>query len=265
MNPTDFTNEGLLLLTIVVLYGAVLLWFRLFGSAGLIGLNVLATITANIEVLILVNAFGMEMTLGNILFACTFLITDILSEIYGKKVAQQAVWTGIAGNVLFILVSQSWLLYVPADSDWVSPAIRAVFSNTPRMMLSSLVVYAVAQMVDVWLYHRWWAFTEKRFGSHTAFLWLRNNGSTLLSQLLNTALFTACAFWGTYDLPTLGSIALSSYVIFIFTSLLDTPVIYLARWLHNRHHPTDPIGRPDHPDHAGHSDPAHTPHPTRSA
>lgn len=225
------TNEILLIGSLLLLYSSVLLWFRLFGVEGLIAFNVLATVTANIEVLILVNAFSMEMTLGNILFATTFLVTDILSETSGKKAAQKAVWTGIAANVLFILISQSWLLYIPSSADWVSPSMRIVFSNTPRMMLSSLAVYAISQMFDVWLYHKWWDFTEKRTGSRKAFLWLRNNGSTLFSQLLNTGLFTFLAFWGTYDLPTLLSIALSSYVLFIFTSLLDTPVVYLARWV----------------------------------
>ncbi|MDO4270642.1 MAG: queuosine precursor transporter [Eubacteriales bacterium] len=228
------TNEMLLLGSLVVLYGAVLLWFYLFGAGGLTAFTVFATIAANIEVLLLVDAFGMEMTLGNILFATTFLVTDILSETMGKKAAQRAVWAGICANLLFILVSQSWLLYVPSPNDWAAPAMRTVFSNTPRMMLSSLAVYAIAQIFDVWLYHKWWALTEKRTGDRRAWLWLRNNGSTLLSQLVNAMLFTLFAFYGTYDWGTLLSIALSSYVIFIFTSLLDTPVVYLARRLHDK-------------------------------
>ena len=228
------TNEILLAVSLVVLYGTVLLWFYLFGTGGMMAFTVFATIAANIEVMILVDAFGMEMTLGNILFATTFLVTDILSEVAGKKTAQRAVWAGIAANVLFILVSQSWLLYAPSVNDWAQEPMRAVFSNTPRMMLSSLAVYAVAQIFDVWLYHKWWAFTEKRTGDHRALLWLRNNGSTLVSQLVNTVLFTALAFWGTYDMPTLLSVALSSYVIFIFTSLLDTPVVYAARRLYEK-------------------------------
>ena len=145
-------NELLLIGSLIVLYGAVLLWFYLFGTGGLMAFTVFATIAANIEVMILVDAFGMEMTLGNILFATTFLVTDILSEVAGKKEAQKAVWAGIAANILFIIVSQSWLLYVPSASDWV----------------------------------------------------------------------------------TLLSVALSSYVIFIFTSLLDTPVVYAARRLHEQ-------------------------------
>ena len=154
----------------------------------------------------------------------------LISEIEGGL----AVYLGIATSVLFILVSQSWLQYQVSAGDQVYPAFVQVFSNTPRMMLSSLAVYAVAQVFDVWLYHKWWALTEKKTGDHRAYLWLRNNGSTLLSQLVNTVLFTAFAFWGTYDIPTLISVALSSYVIFIFTSLLDTPVVYAARRLHDK-------------------------------
>ena len=123
---------------------------------------------------------------------------------------------------------------MPSANDWVMPSMEAVFSNTPRMMLSSLAVYVIAQNFDVWLYHKWWALTEKRTGDHRAFLWLRNNGSTLISQLLNTVLFTTFAFYGTYDWATLLSVAFSSYVIFIFTSLLDTPFVYAARRLHER-------------------------------
>lgn len=222
-------NELLLAAAVVVIFGSVLLWYRLFGDTGLMAFTVFATITANIEVLILVDAYGMEMTLGNILFASTFLVTDILSEVSGKKAAERAVRVGILTSALFIVVSQSWLLYRPAPSDWVSPAMREVFSNTPRMMIASLAVYAIAQVFDVWLYHKWWALTERLSGDRRRFLWLRNNGSTLISQLLNAILFTLFAFYGTYDGKTLVSVVLSSYVIFIVTSLLDTPVVYLAR------------------------------------
>lgn len=205
--------------------------YRFFGKTGLYCLSALATILANIEVLLLINAFGMEQTLGNVLFAVTFLITDILSECEGKKEANRAVWIGMFSSLFFLLLSQSWLLYLPAEGDWAMPALRGVFSNTPRMMIASFTVYAVSQLFDVWLYHKWWALTEKKCGDRKKFLWLRNNGSTLISQIVNTLLFTLFAFYGTYDAATLFSIFLSSYVIFIFTSLLDTPVLYLARKL----------------------------------
>ncbi len=220
-------NEWLLIFSMIVLYGAVLAWYKLFGRAGMYCFTVFATIAANIEALLLIDAFGMEMTLGNILFATTFLVTDILSETEGKK----AVWVGIATSVLFIVVSQSWLLYTVSENDIMYPSFLKVFSNTPRMMIASLVVYAIAQGFDVWMYHFWWRITARKCGDDHRFLWLRNNGSTLISQFLNSALFTAFAFWGIYDIKTLISIALSSYVIFIVTSLADTPVVYLARYI----------------------------------
>ena len=89
-------NELLLLGSLVVIFALVLLFFHLFGKTGLYCWTVFATITANIEVLIVVNAFGMEQTLGNILFASTFLVTDLLSEFYGKQASQKAVNIGIA-------------------------------------------------------------------------------------------------------------------------------------------------------------------------
>ncbi len=182
----------------------------------------------------MIKAFGLEQTLGNVLFAVTFLITDILSECEGKKSANKAVIIGIFCSVFFLILSQSWFLYVPSESDWAMPSIRAVFENTPRMIMASLVVYAASQLFDVWLYHKWWAFTEKKFGDKRRFLWLRNNGSTLISQLINSLLFTVLAFAGTYDILTLLSIFGSGYIIFIFTTLLDTPAVYLARLISDK-------------------------------
>lgn len=222
-------NEILLVLSVFLIYGAVLVWFRLFGVRGLMCMTVLLTIAANIEVLILVNAFGMEQTLGNVLFAATFLVTDIISEVDTKKNANRAVNIGIATSVTFIVFSQWWLLYTPSESDFVFASMQGVFSNTPRMMLAGLAVYAVVQRFDVWAYHKWWQFTQKKYGDKKKFLWLRNNGSTLVSQLLNTVLFNLAAFAGTYDAKTLAQIIGFGYIVFIVTSLADTPVVYLAR------------------------------------
>lgn len=227
-------NELLLIASLIFTFSMVLISYKFFGKSGLYCMSAIATILANIEALILINAFGMEQTLGNILFASTFLITDILSECEGKKAANRAVWIGMFTSLFFLLLSQSWLLYIPSSTDIAMPAIKSVFSNTPRMMIASFAVYAVSQMFDVWLYHKWWAFTEKKSGNRRSFLWLRNNGSTLISQLINTALFTLFAFYGTYDMKTLVSIFASSYVIYIVTSVLDTPCVYLARRINDK-------------------------------
>lgn len=222
-------NEILLIGSLIFIYGMALLGYKLFGKTGLYCISAAATILANIEVLIMIKAFGAEQTLGNVLFAVTFLITDILSECEGKKAADKAVYTSFFASIFFLVLSQSWLHYVPSESDWASPAIRTIFSNTPRMIIASLAVYGISQLFDVWLYHKIWDMTSKKSGNRRSFLWLRNNGSTLVSQLINTFLFTLFAFYGTYGWSQIISIFISSYVIYIFTSLLDTPVVYLAR------------------------------------
>ena len=227
-------NELLLIGSLLLCFGAVLLAYRLFGKSGLYAMTAFCAIAANIEVLILVHAFGMEQTLGNVLFGASFLITDILSENEGKKDANRAANLGIFITLLFLILSQGWLLFTPAQADTAMPHIRALFSSIPRLMLSSLLVYALTQKFDVWLYHKWWGFTQQKFGDSRRFLWLRNNGSTLVSQLLNTVLFNLGAFLGVYDFPTLFSIIASSYLIFFITALLDTPIIYLARRMKER-------------------------------
>ena len=158
------TNELLIILSFIVIYGGVALFYRLFGKGGLLAFSIFATLVANIEVLLLVEAFGMEMTLGNVLFGSTFLITDILSENHSRKDANRAVIISTACSILFIAVSQIWLLYTPAANDWASGAFHTIFSNTPRIILASLGVYLVSQLADVWLYHKWWDWCRKRFG-----------------------------------------------------------------------------------------------------
>ncbi|MBQ7338716.1 MAG: queuosine precursor transporter [Clostridia bacterium] len=224
-------NEILLIGSIVLIYGMVLVAYRIFGKSGLYAMTVLATVFANIEVLMLVEGFGMEQTLGNVMFASTYLITDILSENEGKQSAAKAVWLGVFASVIMLLFTQYWLLYTPASTDWASEHIHAIFSSTPRLLLASFVGYTVSQRFDVWLYHRWWDYTTKKYGDSKRFLWLRNNFSTLISQVINTIIFTSIAFAGWYDVKTLISVMLSSYVVFIFTSLLDTPAVYIARFM----------------------------------
>lgn len=222
-------NELLLFLNLVILYLAVLLWYYLFGTKGLYCFSIFATISANIEVLILVVAFGMEQTLGNVLFATTFLISDIVSEVSGKKEADKLVNTNIVTSILFVIVTQLWLLYTPSANDTAMGSITTLFSSVPRIIFASIFVYALTQRFDVWLYHKWWNFTEKKFNNKDKYLWLRNNGSTLVSQLINAVLYNIVAFAGVYSWQTVGSIIATSYLIFIITSLLDTPIVYLAR------------------------------------
>ncbi len=222
-------NELILIASVVFLYSLVLFWYKLFGKVGLYCFTVFATITANIEVLMLVKAFGLEMTLGNILFATTFVVTDILSENEGKEAANKAANIGIATGLSFVIVTLSWLLYSPSENDWAYPSIKALFTTTPRIIISSLIVYIIAQKLDIWLYHKIWEKTEKKYGDKKGYLWIRNNVATMTSQLINAILYNIFAFYGTYPTDTIVWIITSTFSISVVTSILDTPVVYISR------------------------------------
>ena len=228
-------NELILIASIFVFFGGLVAFFRFFGKQGIFAWTVICTIAANIEVLILVHAFGLDTTLGNVIFASSFLATDIMSEVFGKKEASRCVKIGILANVTFILISQSWFLYIPAEGDTMAEPIRTVFSNTPRVMLASLFAYAICEMFDVWAYHAWWKWTAKKFKDKKGYLWVRNNGSTLVSQLINVLAFNLLAFAGVFPWNTIGEILVFGYGIFVITTLMDTPFVYLARRISEKH------------------------------
>lgn len=228
------TNELLLVASLLFAFGGLLVMFRFFSKGGIFAWIAICTILANVEVAVLVNAFGMEQTLGNTLFAATFLGTDFLSEFYGKKEARRGVFMGIAASATFVFFSAIWRFYTPSANDFAFEYLKNLFANTPRIVAASFVGFAVSEFLDINLYERWWNFSQKLCGDKRAFLWLRNNGSTLISQAVNITVFNVLAFAGLYDGATLFAITLSCYVIYVATSLLDTPFIYLARLLWER-------------------------------
>lgn len=230
------SNEILLILELVVIYSILLAWFYFFDQKGMLCFTVFATICANIEVMLVINAFSIEQTLGNAMFGASFLATDMLSEFYGKKKSRQAVFAGLLTTISFVVCSKIWLMYDLAYDDGLKDSFSLIFSNTTRIMIASIIVYAISQMLDVFVYHKWWEFTEKLTGDKRKLLWVRNNGSTLISQLVNSFLFAVFAFYGVLPNEVVWSIFISSYIVFIVVSLLDTPFIYLARHIHETKH-----------------------------
>lgn len=226
-------NEVLLGVSLGLIYGSVIVGYALFGRWALIVWGSLAPVLANIEVAVLLEAFGLVQTLGNVLFASTFLVTDTLSEIEGKKTAKKAVGISVFCSVFFLLLVQLWLHYVPMDGA-IGESFERIFAQTPRLVFVSLAVFVIAMYVDVWLYHWWWNLSTKILGSKERWLWLRNNGSTLISQLINATLFNVGAFYGVYDGAVILEIIISSYLIFILLALLDTPVLYGLVYLFKR-------------------------------
>lgn len=206
-----------------------LLVFRFFGRAGLFALIVMNVIICNIQVVKIVELFGFTTTLGNILYGGIFLVTDILGEFYGKKEARKGIMLGFVTLVLAMLYMKIATIYIPAPADFIQPHLVAIFDLMPRIALASLVAYAISQTHDVWAFHFWREKTNGRF------LWLRNNASTLVSQFIDTLVFCSIAFIGMFDPHDIIQIFISTYVIKAMVAILDTPFIYLSRFIYRRY------------------------------
>jgi len=218
-------NETLWILFALADLCMVLVVYRLFGRVGLFGLMVFNLLLCNIQVLKTVELFGLTTTLGNVLYASVFLSTDLLSEFYGKKEARKGVLLGFVTLAMMVGYMQIALLFQPAADDFAQPHLSALFGFMPRIALASMAAYLISQMHDVWAFH---AIKERTGGR---MLWLRNNASTMISQLLDSSIFCIIAFWGLFPMNVFMEILLSTYIIKVAVAALDTPFMYLARHL----------------------------------
>lgn len=215
-------NELLFFLTILLNFCGILLAYKFFGKTGLFVWIGFATVIANIEVTKCVDMFGLSVTLGNVIYGTTFLATDILSEKYGGRDARRGVLIGFFTTVTFTLMSQVNLLFIPNSADVVSGAMKTVFSFMPRICIASVIAYLVSNMLDTFTYD----VIRKHFPNQ---LWLRNNGSTMTSQLVDSFLFTIIAFAGVFDWLTIIELSLTTYAIKIIVAACDTPFLYIAK------------------------------------
>lgn len=201
----------------------ILLFYRLFGKTGLFIWIPIAAIVANIQVLKLVDLFGINATLGNIVYASSFLVTDILSENYGKKSATKAVFVGFLSLIASMVLFQAALWFTPSADDWAQESLKNLFGFMPRIVLASILAFGISQFHDVWAYNFW-----KKKWPADRFIWIRNNASTMVSQLIDSLVFTLVAFTGQLPMNVLIQIFISTYVLKWLVAAMDTPFIYLA-------------------------------------
>lgn len=200
--------------------------YRMFGKSGLFGIIVFNLLLCNIQVLKTIEMFGLTTTLGNILYAGVFLATDMLGEFYGKKEAQRGVLLGFTALLMAMLYMQLALNFLPAASDFAQPHLEAIFGFLPRLTLASMAAYLLSQLHDVWAFHFWKEKTKGRA------LWLRNNASTLISQLLDSVIFCLIAFYGTFPTEVLIEIVATTFLFKSLVGIADTPFLYIARKIH---------------------------------
>lgn len=215
-------NELLFLVTLAINFAGILLAYRIFGKSGLFVWIGFATVVANIEVTKSIDMFGLSVTLGNVIYGTIFLATDILSENYGGKEARKGVMIGFFTTVVFTIMSQINLLFIPNEQDFVSGAMETVFRVMPRICIASIVSYLISNTLDTFTYD----FIRKKFPNK---LWLRNNGSTMTSQLVDSFLFTILAFIGVFEWQAIIELSLTTYAIKVIVAASDTPFIYLSK------------------------------------
>lgn len=223
-------QDALWFFTVCVDLGMTLILFRLFGRQGLYTVIVLNIILMNLQGPKLTTVFGMQTSLGMIIYSGIYFATDLLSEKYGSREAHRAVMMGFATSVIVFVIMSISLMFLPTQDEGkrefaesVHAAISLLFGFSPRFMFGSLIAYFISQHLDVWTFHFIKRKTEGRM------LWLRNNASTMSSQLVDTTIYSTIVWWGLFDFQTALELALSKYFFKVIIALLDTPFIYWAR------------------------------------
>jgi uncharacterized integral membrane protein (TIGR00697 family) len=177
------------------------------------------------------------LTSGILTYPLTFFLTDIVSEIWGRKRANVMVIFGFLMSLMMLGILQI-AVALPASPVWIPAerfgletsaemqnAFHATFSNPAILLGASMTAYLIAQLLDVRLYHFWWGVTG---GKH---MWLRNNGSTMISQLADTIIVNGIflRFGLGFDWPLIGQVILAVYICKVVLALVDTPLIYAGR------------------------------------
>jgi len=230
-------QELLWFLTVILDLGCTVLLYRLFGKAGLQIAISTAIILANLQGPKLTEIFGFQTSLGVIFYSSIFFATDVLSENYGRAEANKAVRMGFAVSIIVLLMLSVALLYQPSTrpeaagfSNDVHNAFRTIVHFTPRFIAGSLLAYYVSQSFDVWAFHKIRSVTGERW------LWLRNNLSTLSSQVIDTAIFSLVVWWGPLPLRQALMLGAAKYGFKTVIAAIDTAFLYWARTLFRRQH-----------------------------
>lgn len=173
----------------------------------------------------IVNFFGLAVPAGVLAYSITFAVSDIIGELWGRERASAVVQAGFVA--LIAATGLAWLaVHWPGAAFWQNQeAFGSVIGSTPRIVAASLCAYFVSQHSDVRLFHFIRRLTN---GRH---LWLRNNLSTMVSQLADSTIFVTIAFWGV--LPV-GEIIIGQWLAKLLIAAVDTPVVYLVTGLLGR-------------------------------
>ncbi len=188
-------------------------------------------LAAKIALLGEVAGISLLVPAGVVAYAITFTSTDIITEVYGKRVATKVVRAGFITQLLIIFYAWTaiQLPTAPFMQD-ITGVYNRLVASPPNIVLASLVAYIISQHHDVWAFHFWKQKTKGKW------LWLRNNLSTTVSQAIDTVIFITLAFGilptviGGTSIPweLIPNTILGQYIIKVLIAILDTPLVYLG-------------------------------------
>ncbi|MCD6152786.1 MAG: queuosine precursor transporter [Syntrophobacterales bacterium] len=184
-------------------------------------LFVSSILLSNIIAAKIIDVGGLILPAAIILYPFTFLFTDVVSEIEGRKKAQDLVMMGFYMSLIMVLIIYISQILPPASFWEQQKAYNIILGSTPRIVLASMIAYLISQNHDVWAFH-WWK--DKTSGKY---LWIRNNFSTIISQLIDSVLFIGIAFGGIYTAKSIAIMIFSQYLIKVGIAILDTPFCYI--------------------------------------
>lgn len=213
-------NELLCVITLAISFTLVILSYKFLGKTGLFLWIAIATVVSNIQTVKLVNIFGIESSLGTILYGSTFLATDILNLKYGKKEAEKTILIGFFTMIIMSIFMSLCLKYTPSSNDFAQQSLITIFTVNIRITIASLIAFAFSQFIDTILFQK----LQKKYNK----LWLSNNVSTMICQIIDTIIFCMITYYGLVDIHVIFQIMLSMYVFKFIIALCDTPYIYIA-------------------------------------
>ncbi|AIQ72854.1 MULTISPECIES: queuosine precursor transporter [Paenibacillus] len=212
-------------LFVIVNFAFFLLCYRLFGKSGMYAWVGIATVIANIQVAkTIAMPFDIVMTLGNTMYVTLYMTSDLLNEKYGRAEARKAVWFGFFTLLMTTVIMQMVLVFKPQETDIAQSSLETIFGLMPRLALGSLTAYFISQFLDVRLYS--WI---RKYYSTSSQLWIRSNGSTMISSFVDTLIFCTIAFAGLYDWNVWLEILLTTYLAKFLLTAVSTPILYIAR------------------------------------
>ena len=185
----SLSTELMWFIMLLFCFFSILIFLRIFGYIGIFIYSALAVIAGNIQVLKTVDFFYSPepVALGTILFASTFLCTDILSEYYGKEKARMNILIGFSAFLFMTLLMVITIGFQPSDADWVQESLSNVFTPMTRFFIASMIAYLISQYFDVWFFN----YLKQALSGKS--LWLRNNLSTIISSLVDNSVFSIFA------------------------------------------------------------------------